>query len=102
MYKKAYILVFDKDEIDANQLHSAIEAHQNNGSIYNWWHFIKTCYILISNKTADDLAKSIGNSIVSAKKFLLIEVNMNNRQGWLNEDAWKWINDNKGNTYSSF
>ncbi len=102
MYKKAYILVFEKDGIDINQLHSAIEAHYNNGSIANWWHFIKTCYILISNKTADDLAKSIGNSIVSEKTFLLIEVNMNNRQGWLNEEAWKWINDNKVNPFSSY
>ncbi len=102
MYKKAYILVFDKNEIDENQLNIAIQAHHKDGSIIDWWHYIKTCYIIISNKSVDTLARSIGNSLISEKKFLMIEVNMNNRQGWLTQEAWKWLNENKGNSYSQY
>jgi hypothetical protein len=102
MNKRAYIIVFDKEENDITQIHSAIETLHNQGQIFNWWHYIKSCYILISNHSADSLAKSIGNIIVSSKKFLVLEINMNNRQGWLKEEEWKWLNDNKIDSSTSF
>jgi len=93
MFKKSYIIVFDKSEIDYGQLHNIILNLHKERVVTNWWHYIKTCYILISDRSANDLSTIIANNLISNKKFLVAEINLNNRQGWLSQEAWDWIKD---------
>lgn len=94
MFKRAYIIVFDKSEIDAVQLHNTIVSIHKEGIISNWWHHISTCYIIISERSVDDLSLKISNNLTK-KKYLIVEIKLNNRQGWLTQEAWDWINNEK-------
>lgn len=91
--KKAYIIVFDKEDMDSQLLHNAIRQLYKQNIISNWWHYIKTCYIVISTKSANELSTQIANLIISKKKYLIIELKLSHHQGYLNQDAWKWITE---------
>ena len=91
MYRKAYIVVFDPSEIDKMQLSNAVKSLHSAGIIKNWWHYIKTCYILISDRTGNELSEKIAGYISGKKKYFVVEINLKNRQGYLLPDAWEWI-----------
>lgn len=90
MNKYAYILSFDRDDnLDYKSVHEKITSL---GSVLNWFHYIKSSYILMTYYSS---AKSFAEKIYEIfpdKDFLLVELNLNNRQGWLHKDAWEWIN----------
>ena len=57
----------------------------------NWFHYIKSSYILIARVTGPgQLTKRI-KKIMGNKNFLVMEVNLSKRNGWLPEKAWNWI-----------
>lgn len=89
MSRHAYILSFDRDDFrNYKSIHDQIVSIEG---IVNWFHYIKSSYILITEEpSARDLAKKI-RPIFPGKNYLLLEVNLNNRQGWLPEKAWDWI-----------
>ncbi len=89
MNRTAYILTFDRDDnLDYKSFHKLLI---NCPSVITWWHYIKSCYILISEtKNATILQQEI-KGIIPNKRFLLIEVNLKNRNGWLPLEAWEWI-----------
>lgn len=85
----AYILSFDRDDtLDYKSIHNQIISLP---SVLNWFHHIKSSYILITYYSS---AKSFANdfySIFQDKDFILVELNLLNRQGWLKKEAWQWI-----------
>lgn len=85
----AYMLSFDRDNsIDYNALHNQITSLS---CVLNWFHYIKSSYILITYySSADSFAKEL-YSIFKNKDFILVELNLLNRQGWLKKEAWAWI-----------
>lgn len=90
MAKKAYILVFDRDDnMDYSALHKRITTLPE---VVNWFHYIKSSYILISTLTSstklNDLIKPF---FPTGKSILLIEVNLKNRNGLLVAKAWEWL-----------
>lgn len=89
MYRRAYILTFDRDDnLDYKAIHEGIV---NSQSVINWWHYIKSSYILICNtNNATTIQKEIID-VMPSKRFLLVEVNLQNRNGWLPQEAWDWI-----------
>ncbi len=86
---KAYILVFDRDykNFDYLKFHETIKKSKY---IITWWHYIQSCYILISDLSADELSDKI-IELMPKNRFLLTQVNLNNSNGWLNEKAWDFI-----------
>jgi hypothetical protein len=89
---KAYILVFDRDaQIDYDVL---LQGIKNEASITNWWHYIKSAYILISPLTGYQLGERI-RQYLPDHLFLLTRVDLSDKGGWLTRDAWDWINRHK-------
>ena len=89
MNRFAYILVFDRDDrCDYKSIHDKILSID---SLISWFHYIKSSYILITtDSSAKQLAKKI-QPLIPNKFYLLVEIDMNNRQGWLPSKAWDWI-----------
>lgn len=90
MPRRAYILVFDRDdEMDYKAFHAQLT---NLDGVITWWHYIKSSYILISNLTsATKLNEQIVPLVLSGKTMLLIEINLKNRNGLLTKEAWDWL-----------
>lgn len=89
MKYKAYILTYDRDgEWDWKAIHDNII---NMDGIVNWFHYVKSSYILISTSAnATDICNQLYN-IIPQKRFLLLEVDLNNKNGWLPNAAWNWL-----------
>lgn len=89
MSRHAYILVFDRDDLrDYISIHNKIISFKG---LISWFHYIKSSYILITEESsAKQLAKEI-QTFIPKKYYLLMEIDMNNRQGWLPKKAWDWI-----------
>jgi hypothetical protein len=86
---KAYLLTFDKDDLrDYNKIHKDLTSLKE---IINWSHYIKSSYVLITTiDNAAILNKKI-LKVLSNKRYLLIEVNLSNRNGRLPFQAWEWF-----------
>ena len=89
MNRHAYILVFDRDDfLDYTNIHNKIISIEG---VVNWFHYIKSSYILITeDSSARAFAKKI-QPIIPNKNYLLVEINLENRQGCLPQRAWDWI-----------
>lgn len=81
--------MFDRDDqVDYNALHDKLVALD---CIKNWFHYIKSSYILISDKaTANALDREIG-TIFKDKNYLIVGIDLKDSQGWLPKKAWEWI-----------
>lgn len=89
MYRRAYILIFDRDDdLDYKELHELIITRP---SVITWWHYIKSSYILIAKTNNATVLKEEILKVIPGKRFLLIEANLKNRNGWLPQKAWDWI-----------
>ncbi len=87
LFYKIYSLSFDPTTSDEVGLHEIISK---SPKIQNWWHYLPGTYLLKSQWTLE----TIQNEIVKKwpqQRFLLMEVNYKNRNGWLPEKAWKWL-----------
>jgi len=102
MYNKAYILTFDKggflEGYDYANFHNLLVTAKG---IVNWWHHLECTYILIVN---DEItAKNITDyvlTIMPKKKFFVCELVLRNHNGWLDPNAWEWINQQINNQAS--
>ena len=85
----AFALMFDRDDqTNFKQLHDQLVSLD---CVKNWFHYIKSSYILISDKsTANALDKEI-RAIVRDRNYLIVAINLKDSQGWLPERAWNWI-----------
>lgn len=85
----AFALMFDRDDqTNFKQLHEQLVSLD---CIKNWFHYIKSSYILISDKaTANALDKEI-KTIMKERNYLVVAINLKDSQGWLPERAWNWI-----------
>lgn len=89
MKNSIYILSYDRDNAsDTKALHNAVIS---NPLVKNWFHYIKSSYILVaSTKNASILTKSL-DSIMQGVRYFLMEVNPANCNGFLPQKAWDWI-----------
>lgn len=87
--KRSYIVVYDKNhEDDYGSLEEELKR------CINWWHYLERTWIVITKETHDELWKRLEDKINKEKRFLLIEVNGRNKQGWLEQADWAWIKEN--------
>ncbi|MFN4247591.1 MAG: hypothetical protein ACK4EY_07695 [Flavipsychrobacter sp.] len=89
MSRSAYILTFDRDNItNYLDLHNGIVSIPE---VITWFHYIKSSYILISSEPDATLLNSKLLAVMGKKRYLLIEVDLSNRNGRLPRDAWEWL-----------
>jgi len=84
---KIYAILYDRDSVDTEALHNFIS---NSELVHNWWHYIKSCYMIKSELSAREIADALPRSMREGS-FLVVEVNLSNSNGWLTEKAWRWI-----------
>ena len=84
---KVYAILYDRDEVDTEALHNFISK---NEMVYNWWHYVKSCYLIRSELSASEIADALPRSMREGS-FLVVEVNLLNSNGWLTDKAWRWI-----------
>ncbi|MCX6232778.1 MAG: hypothetical protein NTZ33_14665 [Bacteroidetes bacterium] len=93
MFKKAYILIFDKssliDNFNYQQFHTTLTTAKG---IESWWHYLNNTYILIvdSKISANNISDFVRQHMTN-KHFIVVELNLNNHNGWLPKEAWDWI-----------
>jgi hypothetical protein len=89
MINKAYILTFDREsDKDYSDFHKKLEKLTE---VKYWFHYIKSSYIMISDvQTATKLNELI-KEIIPNTRFLILEVDLNNSNGYLPEQGWTWI-----------
>ena len=100
--QKVYLITFNQplplDFFDYSKFHGFLLSYPR---ITDWWHYLKTTYIVVTDSlvTASDLT----NFLIPQYKnlqFLVIEVNLQNHNGLLHPDAWKWINARLSHKYN--
>ncbi len=60
----------------------------------SWWHYMSNSYIVKSNETANELFNRLKPHLNKEIILLVFELGKD-RQGWLTEQAWEWIRENK-------
>jgi len=69
------------------------ELHEELERSSNWWHYLDSTWLVITNETVDQLADRLRAEMDSNDSLLCIEVRRN-FNGWLPQDAWDWISEN--------
>ncbi len=96
-WDKYYIITFDKgtllDSFDSQKFHKQIT---NAKGINAWWHYLESMYIIKVEYgvTSHNIAEYI-RKIAPNKKFFVSEIKFDNYNGWLPQEAWDWIENNK-------
>ncbi|MCC6969472.1 MAG: hypothetical protein IT434_04550 [Phycisphaerales bacterium] len=87
-----FIITFDRHQKGSyKELHNALITHDE---IYNWWHYIKSAYIIITSLDANELSQHFTQCARDAgipATHLVMEVRLSSRQGRLPPKAWEWI-----------
>lgn len=97
MYNKAYILTYDTggilDNFDYKKFHDTLISTKG---IINWWHYLESSYIIITNASisAKNVSEFVSENMPN-KGFLVCELNLKNHNGWLPKEAWDWIDKYK-------
>lgn len=90
---KAYLLTFDIHYLKFNYrvIHDKITKFSE---VTDWFHFMESSYILISKSPASVLGEKIRN-VIPEHRFLIVEIDLRERDGWLPKEAWEWIAKNR-------
>lgn len=56
----------------------------------DWWHYLKSTWLIYTNETAEQIYQRIGKFIDKNDYILIINVGKD-YHGWLPNDAWDWI-----------
>lgn len=87
-FERIYLMIFDRDKyLDQDKLSQFIKT---SDIILDWWHYIKSSYILVSRLSADELTSYMTENFKNFR-FLIIEIDSRNYNGWLPPNAWDWI-----------
>lgn len=55
-----------------------------------WWHYLKNTWLLKTNKSPDEVFDALKPYLEDGDRLLVTEMG-SNRQGWLPQKAWDWI-----------
>ncbi len=84
-----YLITYDlnKPGQKYDDLYEAIK----NSSTY-WVHFLDSAWIIKSALSVNQVSNNIRAKVDESDNFLVIEVT-NNKQGWLPQKIWEYINN---------
>lgn len=63
-------------------------------AVQDWWKYLSSTYLLFSPLSAHQLSNQI-RPLLAGGLFIVIEVNPRNYDGWLQKEAWDWIEQQK-------
>lgn len=62
------------------------------GNCFQWWHFIETTYIVVTQHDSSELALRLCSHIEPTDSVLVVPVTQP-ISGWLPPAAWTWLNE---------
>jgi len=86
---KAYSITYDLKAPGRNY-ESLYEAIKQSGK---WWHYLESTWLVITDKTSQEIWASLAQTIDKNDLLLIIEIRKD-CYGWLPAEAWDWINEN--------
>ncbi len=57
-----------------------------------WWHYLDSTWFVSTTLTAQEVTARLLPQIDQAKDHLLVMEASRNKQGWLPQEAWDWLN----------
>lgn len=88
---KPYLLIFDVMSGNRQDILNYIDTCPE---VKNWYAFIPTGIIIISDKTAHDLQAMFLRKY-PGRFSMITEITRGNNNGWLNKEVWDFINNPK-------
>lgn len=85
--KRVYVVSYDGDISDDDSVISEIKSG------ISWWQYLDNMWLMVTEDSLNDIWYRLENKINKEKRFLIVEVNMKNRQGWLKQEEWDWIKE---------
>ena len=61
-------------------------------SVGDWLRYSSSCWIIWTERSAQDVFSALKPYLVNDDQFLIVEINMYERNGWLPEWVWGWMN----------
>lgn len=86
---KVYLITYDLNKTGQNCT-DVIQAIKD-ASTGDWCTFWKSSYLIKSNLTANQISEKITPHLDQNDSMIIIEANLSNYQGWLDEDEWNYI-----------
>jgi len=96
-WDKFYIITLEKggllDSFSTQNFHNQLIKAKG---VKAWWHYLESTYIIRVDfgVTAHNVSEFI-SSIAPNKRFFTSELKLDNYNGFLPQEAWDWINNNK-------
>jgi hypothetical protein len=57
----------------------------------DWFRYAPNCYVVYSTSDTDKWYERLKPLFDSNGRFLIMELNVNNRFGWMTKDFWEWL-----------
>lgn len=58
----------------------------------DWLRYAGNCWILYTSLSPEEWYNRIKPHLKESERFLICELVIGNRQGWMNQFAWEWLN----------
>jgi hypothetical protein len=89
---KVYIIISSAEgNFDRVKFHSYVKSLHASSYIKSWWHYIPGGqYFFTSDLEVNQLYNLFAKHL-PGRYFVIMEVDVKNRQGWLPKKAWDWF-----------
>lgn len=88
---KIYLITYDL-RVPGKDNTGLYEAIKGIGT--QWYHPLESVWIVKSPlENADDIYRGICDAIDSSDRLFVVEINNDNKQGWLAKQFWEWLNN---------
>lgn len=86
-----YIISYDLNKSGQNYdgLYDVIKESSDSN---RWWHHLDSTWIIKSNLTVGQVSDKIKAQVDDNDFYIVIEIK-DNKQGWLPEKAWNYLNN---------
>ena len=91
MMTKAYLATYDLNS-PGQKYEEVIKLFKDelSSACCKYW---ESAFLFTSDLTPSEMMEKLKQYLDNGDKMIIIEV-VNNKNGWLTEDQWKWINQN--------
>ena len=62
------------------------------GNCTHWWHYFDTTWIVSTHHSANDYAHFLYPHMTADDRLLVVKITQDH-QGWLQTEAWNWLNE---------
>ena len=59
-----------------------------------WWHYLESTWIVQTTLTPREAAQRLKAKMDDSDNLLVLDITGDTHGGWLEKDAWEWINKN--------